>query len=87
MSGNVSEWCWDWTGTVNSNTPEAGASSGSGRVERGGSWNNNANNRNNNLGFRVVRSAQLILYFCIRAEPYRINNVLSRQVKKSQNGE
>ena len=47
-----------------------GASSGSNRVKRGGSWNNNAsncavsyrnnnnpNNRNNNLGFRVVRSA------------------------------
>ncbi|MBO6130569.1 MAG: SUMF1/EgtB/PvdO family nonheme iron enzyme [Treponema sp.] len=48
-----------------------GASSGSNRVNRGGSWNNDAsncsvayrnnnnpNNRNNNLGFRVVRSAQ-----------------------------
>jgi len=45
-----------------------GASSGSNRVKRGGSWNNpaenarsanrnndNPNNRNNNLGFRVVR--------------------------------
>ena len=45
-----------------------GASSGSNRVNRGGSWNNNAynasvsnrnnnnpNNRNNNLGFRVCR--------------------------------
>ncbi|HBB15271.1 MAG TPA: hypothetical protein DCZ76_13510 [Treponema sp.] len=48
-----------------------GASSGSNRVLRGGSWNNDApncsvayrnnnnpNNRNNNIGFRVVRSAQ-----------------------------
>ncbi|MBO5123900.1 MAG: SUMF1/EgtB/PvdO family nonheme iron enzyme [Spirochaetaceae bacterium] len=47
-----------------------GAASGSNRVNRGGSWNNNAdnctvsnrnyndpNNRNNNLGFRLVRSA------------------------------
>jgi len=45
-----------------------GASSGSNRVKRGGSWNNlaenarsanrntdNPNNRNNNLGFRVLR--------------------------------
>jgi len=51
--------------------PLAGPSSGSNRVKRGGSWNNNANNcsvanrnnnnpdnRNNNLGFRVVCSAQ-----------------------------
>ncbi|MBO6131116.1 MAG: SUMF1/EgtB/PvdO family nonheme iron enzyme [Treponema sp.] len=51
-----------------------GASSGSNRVKRGGSWNNNAdnctvqnrnnnnpNNRNNNIGFRLVRSAQLSL--------------------------
>ena len=70
MSGNVSEWCWDWTGTVNSNTPEAGASSGSGRVERGGSWDSNVsrcevacryrcspNDRYGSLGFRVVRSS------------------------------
>ncbi|MCL1864427.1 MAG: SUMF1/EgtB/PvdO family nonheme iron enzyme [Spirochaetes bacterium] len=45
-----------------------GASSGSNRVKRGGSWNNSAenlrsairnndnpSNRNNNLGFRLVR--------------------------------
>jgi formylglycine-generating enzyme required for sulfatase activity len=45
-----------------------GAASGTNRVKRGGSWNNNAsnctvsnrnnnnpNNRNNNIGFRVVR--------------------------------
>ena len=48
---------------------------GSNRVNRGGSWNNNAencavsnrnsnspDNRNNNLGFRLVRSAQLTLW-------------------------
>ncbi|MBP5442178.1 MAG: SUMF1/EgtB/PvdO family nonheme iron enzyme [Treponema sp.] len=53
---------------------EVGAASGSNRVKRGGSWNNNANNcrvanrnnnnpnnRNNNIGFRLVRSAQLSL--------------------------
>ena len=55
---------------VRINKMMTGASSGSNRVKRGGSWNNNAsncavsyrnnnnpNNRNNNLGFRVVRSA------------------------------
>ena len=46
-----------------------GAASGSNRCQRGGSWNNNANNcavsnrnnnpynRNNNYGFRVCRNA------------------------------
>ena len=70
MSGNVWEWCYDWYGTVSSTTADTGASSGSNRVPRGGSWcynasncavsyrnNNNPNNRNNNYGFRVVRSS------------------------------
>ena len=48
--------------------------SGSNRVKRGGSWNNNANNlqvgnrnnnnpnnENNNLGFRLVRSLRSLL--------------------------
>ena len=70
MSGNVYEWCYDWYGTVNSSTADTGASSGSGRVRRGGSWNLNASycavsfrngndpvSRSSNYVFRVVRSS------------------------------
>jgi formylglycine-generating enzyme required for sulfatase activity len=40
MSGNVREWCSDWKGAYNSSaqTDPKGASSGSYRVNRGGSW-------------------------------------------------
>ncbi|SJZ32325.1 SUMF1/EgtB/PvdO family nonheme iron enzyme [Treponema porcinum] len=70
MSGNVYEWCYDWYGTVNSSTADTGASSGSTRVQRGGSWCSYGSgcqvsggvgiypyNRNLDYGFRVVRSS------------------------------
>ena len=69
MSGNVLEWCVDWYGSYESGiqTNPIGASSGSLRVRRGGSWDLNArycrvSYRNNftpdvqinNLGLRLA---------------------------------
>ena len=44
LSGNVWEWCQDWKGGYRSSslTNPTGPSSGSRRVLRGGSWNNDA---------------------------------------------
>ena len=72
MSGNVWEWTQDWFGKYSSGTQNnpKGASSGSGRVNRGGSWGNSASvgrsavrfnyspdNRDYNLGFRLRRTS------------------------------
>ena len=73
MSGNVLEWCWDFSNTIESGTPwtgSAGASSGSNRVFRGGGYNASADDcsvagrsgvspgcRDSVLCFRVVRTA------------------------------
>jgi formylglycine-generating enzyme required for sulfatase activity len=40
MSGNVSEWCWDWRGTVvpETVTDPKGPNLGAARVVRGGDW-------------------------------------------------
>ena len=71
MSGNVLEWCQDWYGFYSSSSQlnPTGATSGSYRVSRGGSWNNGArlcrssyrdcnspDYRDDYLGFRLVLS-------------------------------
>jgi formylglycine-generating enzyme required for sulfatase activity len=72
MAGNVWERCWDWHGSVGSAAVTAphGATSGSNRVYRGGSWGNTAYSArcavryaraptysSSSIGFRPARSS------------------------------
>ena len=69
MSGNVFEWCLDWYGSLAYGIDPKGASSGSYRVRRGGSWLQDpefctsfrrayfsSNTGDSNNGFRLVRT-------------------------------
>ncbi len=69
MDGNVCQWCWDRFGDYVTGTDPRGASAGSKRVYRGGSWDNTAkvgrcayrssgdswDSRFSDLGFRLAR--------------------------------
>lgn len=72
MCGNVFEWCWDWNGLYSARaaTDPRGVTSGSDRVNRGGSYICNSRccavsyrdyyypgDSRYDIGFRVVRSA------------------------------
>jgi sulfatase modifying factor 1 len=73
MSGNVSEWCWDWYGNYSpsAQTDPCGPLGGSNRVNRGGAWYRSALTLRSAsrdewpmalgtgyLGFRPVRKAE-----------------------------
>jgi len=73
LSGNVAEWCWDFWGAYGKEkqTNPKGASSGSYRAVRGGSWAKDdgacvvtarngfsPEHKNNEVGLRIVRKAR-----------------------------
>lgn len=70
MSGNVREWCSDWYGNYSSSsqTNPTGASSGSRRVSRGGSWFDSASFCRLSVrcyGTPDCRNAELGLRLCL----------------------
>ena len=65
MHGNVWEWCLDRYGTLSAGTDPKGSSSGSNRVERGGSWDNDASSCTSS--YRLILSTSSVhSYFGFR---------------------
>lgn len=84
MSGNLFEWCYDyWTKTITSSTGASGASSGSYRVKRGGSWATSASY--GTVSFRYGRSAsgRNVYYRCSNYPHERSNGRGFRVVRSS----
>jgi len=73
MSGNVWEWCWDIYGSYPSGaqTDPHGASSGSYRVERGGSWGSSASDCtvSNRVNRVATTSGSSLGFRCVRVSP------------------
>ena len=68
MSGNVWEWVWDWYGDYSSSslTDPIGATSGSRRVRRGGSWLSSEGNT------RISRRSRGTPYSCFNSAGFRL---------------
>ncbi len=73
MSGNVWEWVWDIYGSYPSGTQTDphGATSGSYRVQRGGSWSSSANNCTVSYRYASVAtySSDIMGFRCLRVSP------------------